>query len=509
MSLVKEYFLEKHFQEVGYKEFYRDIFPVGTFENKGKYEDGKYNGIAVEIHNDKGGGQRTFRHIITDDLERIDSMVDRDNFCLMSPISYAGCHRTQKNARYLYALVIDLDGIKTKSNITVLMEQIEKGEKLKKIVWGLPKPTYLVSSGTGIHIYYVFKKPIPMYKSYINELEKLKRRLTWQAWTQGASTLHDHVQYEPLVQGFRVVGTITKDGKDRARAYRYGNCEKVTIDYLNDFVPEEDIYRASLKYKHSVGIDEAEKKYPEWYGQRIERKRPRKTWTCKTDLYEWWVRKVYGGATQGHRYWCVFVLAVYAKKCDVPFEKLKKDAMDMIPFMNTVGNGTDPFTKNDVNHALKGYSDDYLTYPIDVIQFHTDIKIKRNKRNGRKQVIHLAGARAVQKVNDEFNGTNWREGNGRKPKKNIVIEWRQNNPDGSKKQCKDDTGLTYPTIRKWWSAGDGKTDVTHESVAKYKKFHETKEKVKEQNSKTVTLTGEDGKKYEIPIEVLKKIAKDD
>jgi hypothetical protein len=31
-----------------------------------------------------------------------------------------------------------------------------------------------------------------------------------------------------------------------------------------------------------------------------------------------------------------------------------------------------------------------------------------------------------------------------------VQHWRQAHPEGSKKECLEATGLTYPTIRKWW-----------------------------------------------------------
>ena len=41
--------LESQFDEVHYLDFYRDIFPEGSFEERGVYEDGKYNGIAVTI----------------------------------------------------------------------------------------------------------------------------------------------------------------------------------------------------------------------------------------------------------------------------------------------------------------------------------------------------------------------------------------------------------------------------------------------------------------------------
>jgi hypothetical protein len=42
-------FLASNYEEVSYDVFYRDIFPVGSFEKKGVMEDGKYNGIAVSI----------------------------------------------------------------------------------------------------------------------------------------------------------------------------------------------------------------------------------------------------------------------------------------------------------------------------------------------------------------------------------------------------------------------------------------------------------------------------
>ena len=91
MSYLLDY-LYQYFDEVSYKEFYRDVFPVGSFEQKGVFEKGKYNGILVEVTNEKlnSGKPRVLRHTITDDLEKLDEVVSRDNFCLMSPISYAG-----------------------------------------------------------------------------------------------------------------------------------------------------------------------------------------------------------------------------------------------------------------------------------------------------------------------------------------------------------------------------------------------------------------------------------
>ena len=430
--------LDTLFEEVHYMDFYRDIFPVGSFEERGEYEDGKYNGIAIAIEK---GSKRAKRMTITDDLDMIADMAGSNDFCLMSPISYAGKSRKSSNARFMYALAIDLDGMTERKHWDFFMEQINRGHEMLQFVWGLPRPTYLVFSGSGIHIYYVFKQPIPMFKNIVEELEKLKRRLTWQAWTQGASSLHDKVQYESLFQGFRVVGTITKDG-GRCRAFSVG--EKVTVEYLNKFVPED--YRAvSFVYKSDLLLQDAKKKYPEWYQRRIVEKRPRNTWTCKKAVYDWWIRKLKEGAEQGHRYWCIMTLATYAQKCGVPRETLEEDAYGLIPFMNTKG---DEFTEDDVMHALEAYTDSYVTYPIDTIVWRTGIQIEKNKRNFRKQALHLERARAVQNI--DYPCGEWRNKEGRPDKLSVVAEWRSEHPEGTKAECIRETGLSKKTVYRWW-----------------------------------------------------------
>lgn len=432
------------YEEVSYTDFYRDIFPVGSFEQRGVYEDGKYNGIAVAIEQ---GGKRTKRLTVTDDLEAIDDMAASDDFCLMSPISYAGKSRRSSNARFMYALAIDLDGLETLKQWEFFVEQVERGHEMLRFVWGIPRPTYLISSGTGIHIYYVFERPVPMFRNIVEQLEKLKKRLTWQAWTQGASSLHDKVQYESLFQGFRVVGTITKTG-GRCRAFSVGG--KVTVEYLNKFVPEE--YRTQdFVYQSDLRLADAKEKYPEWYQRRVVEKRPKKSWICKKALYDWWIRKLLGGAEQGHRYWCIMTLATYAQKCGVPRETLEEDAYGLIPFMNTKG---DEFTEDDVLHALEAYSDSYITYPIDTIVVRTGIPIEKNRRNYLKQNQHLYLARR-RKEDMKMLGITMKGKEGRPigsgTAEQTVLEWRQQHPEERKVDCIRETGLTKPTVYKWWN----------------------------------------------------------
>ena len=66
----------------------------------------------------------------------------------------------------------------------------------------------------------------------------------------------------------------------------------------------------------------------------------------------------------------------------------------------------------------------------------------------------------------DYPDGSWRNKDGR-PRgsgtaQEAVQRWRLDNPEGSKKECKEATGLTYPTIRKWWdqplAAPSGVTD---------------------------------------------------
>lgn len=432
-------FLVSNYDEVSFDVFYRDVFPVGSFEKKGVMEDGKYNGIAVSI---ASVDKKIKRFTVTDDLEVIDDLVATDDFCLMSPISYAGKSRRSKNARFMYAMAIDLDGVQTKENLIVFRNQILKCEYFaeKGVFWGIPEPTYIVSSGTGMHLYYVFKKPVAMFSNVVSSMERLKRRLTWQIWTQGASQLHDNVQYESLFQGFRMVGTITKKG-DRVRAFKVGS--KVDLEFLNCAVPEE--WRATqIQYHNDLTLEQAKEKYPEWYEKRIENKQKKGSWICNRALYDWWKNRA-NEVEQGHRYWFIMTLATYAIKCGIKWDELEQDAFDLIPLLDA--KGTEMFTEEDVIHALEAYNDSYTTYPIDTIVERTGLLIQKNKRNGRKQEVHLKIARSTLAIMNEDEGKILQ---GRPNKKKIVKKWRLEHPDGTKYQCAKDTGLSKNTVKKWW-----------------------------------------------------------
>ena len=81
--------------------------------------------------------------------------------------------------------------------------------------------------------------------------------------------------------------------------------------------------------------------WPEWYEYRINQGKSSK-WSVKRDLYDWWKGKIIENATYGHRYFCLMCLAIFAIKCDVPEEELKRDALALVPILDKLSDDADP-----------------------------------------------------------------------------------------------------------------------------------------------------------------------
>ncbi|MFQ9664496.1 MAG: hypothetical protein ACLR0M_22875 [[Clostridium] symbiosum] len=147
----------------------------------------------------------------------------------MSPISYFGRQRCGKNARYLYALVFDLDGV----GMPQLRDTLHQ---MNNDI--LPQATFVVNSGTGLHLYYVLQEPIPMYPYNQKCLKELKYSLTRQIWNRYTSTIKEP-QVQGILQGFRVVGSGSKLGREYpVTAYRLGG--RVTLEKLLEFIPDSN-----------------------------------------------------------------------------------------------------------------------------------------------------------------------------------------------------------------------------------------------------------------------------
>lgn len=417
-------------------DFYRFIFPVGSFEEIQKQQQQKPNGILTVIRGDK-----SYNRIVFDDLKEIEQQQGKE-FVIMSPISYVGKQRTAANARFLYAFAIDIDEVGERE-MRLLLDHFNE-------LHGLPRATFIVISGRGIHLYYVLDKPLPLYSRNQERIRQFKYGLTKWLWNPHTSKIKDNqIQYQGIFQGFRMPGTQSKIGSGvPVAAYQSG--DRVSLEYLQSY---NGLYKlGNLRtYKPSLTIEQAQIKYPKWYQSRIKDGVSKGRWHVKRALYDWWKNKILSDGKVGHRYFCLSVMATYAVKCDIDINELKKDFYNIQKNWNERDKNKSPLTDQDLKDALKFYKESFKNFPRTECEKLSNISMPANKRNYRPQKLHLAGARAIQKVNDEFNNKNWRDGNGRKPKKEIVLRWKKYNPDGRKIDCIIETGLSKPTVYKWWN----------------------------------------------------------
>lgn len=442
---IRDY-LRQYLDSIEPLEFYRELFPIGELEETGKEETGRYNAIAVELLSEEEKKLSKLnvyarKFVITDDLNIMQKLFSSNNFIIISPITYIGKSREATNARYIYAMAIDLDGITKEEYLRNLFHQFEEAEYL-------PKPTFIVWSGTGIHLYYQFEKPIPCFQNVTKQLQELKSALTRKIWNSYITSLSNKPQLQSLFQGFRMCGGVTKNG-NKTEAFYYG--DKVSIEYLNSFVVDESQVK-DIVYKSNLTKAKAKELYPEWYDKRIIQKRPRGTWQCKNGdkVYQWWLNKLKAEIKEGHRYYGLMCLAIYAKKCGVSKEQLEKDAFGLFEFMEglTVDNNNH-FKQDDILAALELYNDSYITFPIDSISELTNIHIEKNKRNGRNQRLHLEIARNTLATLNKYSDSTIQ---GRPSKKEDVLRWKVEHPTGTKNQCIYDTGLSKSTVYKYWNS---------------------------------------------------------
>jgi len=198
----------------------------------------------------------------------------------------------------------------------------------------------------------------------------------------------------------------------KLKAFKTG--DRVSLDYINRYVDEkENMVDVNRPFRPSeYTLEEAKIKFPDWY-QRVvvEKNRNQKKWNIKRDLYDWWLmqsHKIKGG----HRYFYLMCMVIYAVKCDIYKDKVEKDMYKKFEELSKIEH-SNSLRKEDIISALETYDRQYYNFKIDDIEKLTDIRIARNKRNYRKQKVHLMGARSIQEINDKVNNTNWREGNGR------------------------------------------------------------------------------------------------
>ncbi|GAA6912913.1 hypothetical protein HpHNI91_03500 [Helicobacter pylori] len=197
--------------------FYNFIFP--NCESKGEMNKDFSNPNAVFLYKylkttlnytDKPTLKRRIMLKDTWGDDYIDFVLEND-LTLCSGLSYRGRHNDLAHAQQMNALIFDLDGVGLKE-ITAFFEVVKYCEKNEpnRYFWPIPRPTFVVLSGVGLHVYYVFDNPIDLFPNIKLQLKAYKYALTFNIWRYKETSKEKETQYQSINQSFRMVGSINE-----------------------------------------------------------------------------------------------------------------------------------------------------------------------------------------------------------------------------------------------------------------------------------------------------------
>lgn len=436
--------------EVTPMEVYTDVFKLGEgYIQKSGEPAGQFKANPVGYYKKQGEERGHFRILFEDTFGEILQEMQGAEFTLLNGLTYFGRRNVQDHASKMFAMIFDLDGV-TEKTLNAFLSGAIVGN-------AYPVPNYIALSGHGIHLYYIFEDPISLFPYTKIQLKDLKYALTTKIWNMYTST-EEKVQHQGINQGFRIIGGMTKDdaAERTVRAFRV-NEHPFSLDQLCQYVPVEMRVDQEKLWKESkYTLEQAKKKFPEWYEKVVVNgDRTPKYWDIAGKvhgenpfaLYDWWRRKLEAGATYGHRYFSIMALAIYGVKNDKLYDDVRKDAMDYVSFLNAL-NPDEPFTESDVEAALECYDTRYKTFPIKDLEKITGIQIPRNKRNGRKQAVHLGRIRAMQQFDDPEG--EWRNKAGAPTAQKKVQDYRAAHPDSTVSEVARALSISRTTVYKWW-----------------------------------------------------------
>ncbi|MGM9582390.1 MAG: hypothetical protein ACI3WU_01555, partial [Phascolarctobacterium sp.] len=154
MRTLSEVLEEWGFAEVMPMEVYSDIFHLGEGliqcenESPGSYKANPI--IYYRNNNDKKGH---FRICFEDTFKQILEEAQNSDFAILNGVTYFGRRNLMTHASKMYAMIFDLDNVSD-----VNLDSFLSGAFNSRMY---PIPNYIVLSGHGIHLYYVFEYGIP------------------------------------------------------------------------------------------------------------------------------------------------------------------------------------------------------------------------------------------------------------------------------------------------------------------------------------------------------------
>lgn len=428
LEYIQEQYEEKNMVLAGYGE---EVSSVTLYEDI--FGDTEQTIPVVFICEED---EQTTKHIVPMSIDEAMEQCEDRNDMLMGGCTYFNNWISKKSAKDVYAFIIDMDNVYSGTLLNALRQdwRTANGEVL-------PMPTYIVNSGTGLHLYFVLTEPIPNYKATTENLDRLYRALAIQQTTKRVY-LKKEVQW--FGQGFRMAGGMNKYNLKNT-VFRVG--EKWDIDELGKAVGLKDVHFVRYGEKRTKKSSGEQKSRAKRQGSRAKRQ----GWRTNRAFYDCALSSCRAKTKEGNRYTSMCALAVIAWKCNVPQEELERDLLSLVPDYNK--GAIRQIKEKEVYSAIKMYNPKAMLTQRERLEDWQGWEYKPIRRNGLKQKEHLEIARAIQTIKDRQQGKNWREGNGRPKgsgtKEEIVKKYLELHPNATVSEIAKKLKVSRTTVYKY------------------------------------------------------------
>lgn len=452
-------------EEVSGDTFYQDYLFHELYD--GSISTDIYKVMLTEY--DADAGSKVHR-VDVDDIYKYLHLND----VALSPCLFHQNWRMKKLLNYVGAFVLDIDKLRPQ-NLERFFMLFESGRLLT--------PTFIANSGSGVHFYYVLDKmlKIDSVKNGANNLiaEEIYIRLyddviNKEKWRDA--------QKHWLGQDYRVVNSKTKLNMksqifkigevysieqlivhygikiDRKKSYATKDMIKYASNIARnleisppDFSNSKETYNFIEKHK-----DAAYQVREERRRKRAEKEQSRKKKSKAKPIT--WYRRTFDymkdHTRPGYRFSSMKALAKIAQIEKVPRDVFMVDLAELGAYWESYDWKGDKFNPRNLEAIERFYDTaDRYTVSSKTLEEWLGYEFRRIgvKRNGRKQSDHIKVMNMMKKFKKQI-GESVNEGRpkGSGTAQQQVQEWRQAHPEGKKADCIRETGLSKPTVYKWW-----------------------------------------------------------
>lgn len=370
-------------------------------------------------------------------------------------------------AKQLCAFVLDIDGGGGK-NLDFALSVWWNEQDEESVFSHVLKPTFIVCSGGGLHLYFVLSEPVDMLERWKRELSAINNWL-YESYNEPYVEPVSYNFYNDeeavydlgkpdrhgLTQPYRVVGSMVKEeyGTDNISAWRVGETYSITElaiqAGLNQTVFNVDEFDLSKSLRT--------KEFEENLSRAKQPRNHKRTKGHNPGVYKWLAKELLDRAkyfgTPGHRYTQIVSLAICARKDHVPRAQLEADAKEIFDIWCKAAKqyNLPPIYWREVAKALKMYDSrkDVIKYPRWWLSEKCGWKWESHqKRNGRNQTTHLKVLASV--VRDlEYPDGSWRYRGGAPTKKQLILDYASEHPGANHSEIARALGVSRPTVVKW------------------------------------------------------------